>query len=44
VQGGKRQEYVDISTLANAAMGKMGQILRTPKWLRSRSEMPLQAE
>jgi hypothetical protein len=44
VQGGKRQEYVDISTLANVAMDKMGQIRRTPKWLRSQSEMTLQAE
>jgi hypothetical protein len=25
-------------------MDKMGQIQRTPKWLRSRNKMPLQAE
>jgi hypothetical protein len=37
-------EYVDILELANEAMDKMGQIRRTPKWLRSRNKMPLQTE
>jgi hypothetical protein len=44
VLGGKRQEYVDISTLANAEMDKIGQIRRTAKWRRSRNKIPLQAE
>jgi hypothetical protein len=44
VQGGKQQEYVDISMLANAAMDKMGQIRRTSKWLRSEGKMPLPVE
>jgi hypothetical protein len=43
VQGGNRQEYVNISRIANAAMDKIGQIHRTVKWLRSQSKMPLQA-
>ena len=34
-------EYDNISRLANAAMDKIGQIRRTPKWLRSRNKMPL---
>jgi hypothetical protein len=44
VQGGNRREYAEISTRANAAMGKTDQIRKTSKWLCSRSEMPLPAE
>jgi hypothetical protein len=44
VRGGKAREYVDISRLANDAMDEIGQILRTPKWLRSRNKIPLPVE
>jgi hypothetical protein len=33
-----------MSELANTAMDKMGQILRTSKWLRSENKMTLQGE
>jgi hypothetical protein len=44
VQGGKLGLSGSKSKLANADMDNMGQIRRTPKWLRSQSKMPLQAE
>ena len=31
VQGGRAREYVDISSLANVAMDKIGQILKDAK-------------
>jgi hypothetical protein len=44
VQGGKAQEYVDISSLSDAAMDQIGQIRRTTKWLPSQPEIPLKIE
>jgi hypothetical protein len=41
VLGGKGQEYEHISSLANAAMNKIGQIRRTAKWHRYRAQIPL---
>jgi hypothetical protein len=43
-QGGKAQEYVDISSLSDAAMSQIGQIRRTAKWLPSQPEMSLKIE
>jgi hypothetical protein len=44
VQGGKAQEYVDISSLSDAAMDQIGQIRRTTKWLPSQPEISLKIE
>ncbi|WP_228383668.1 hypothetical protein [Sphingopyxis fribergensis] len=41
-RGGKAQEYVDISRLADEAMGKIASNLEgTSKWLRSRARATL---
>jgi hypothetical protein len=37
-------EYVDISRLANDALGQIGQIRRTAKWLPSQPNLSLKIE